>query len=49
MSLGSADGLVAQRPPTGEGAEVFRQRFGVFDGIDYHGVGVLRFRGRQRT
>ena len=38
--IGAADGLVAQRPPTGQGAEVLGEGFGVFDGIDYHGVGV---------
>ena len=34
-------GLVAQRPPTGEGAEVFGKGFGVFYGIDDDGVGVF--------
>ena len=39
--FGITDGLVAQRLPAGQGAEVFGEGFGVFDGIDYHGVGML--------
>ena len=39
--FGITDGLVAQRPPTGEGAEVFGKGFGVFYGIDDDGVGVF--------
>ena len=38
--FGITDGLVAQRLPAGHGAEMFGEGFGVFDGIDYDGVGV---------
>ena len=38
--FGITDGLVAQRLPAGYCAEVLGEGFGVFDGIDYHGVGV---------
>ena len=39
--FGITDGFETQRTPTGKVAEVFGEGFGVFDGVDYDGVGVL--------
>lgn len=39
--VGVSDGFEAQRLPAGYGAEVFGERFGVFDGVDYYRVGML--------
>ena len=39
--LGMTDSLEAQRLPTGHGAQPLGEGFGVFDGIDYYGVGSL--------